>query len=198
MKVDTHIHSIYSDGLSTIEEIAREARAKGLDAVFITDHDKLYSGPKELFGVKLLRGEEVSSKSGHILALFIEERIPPGLSAEETVERIHEAGGIAIAAHPFDRLRKGIGKKLFELDVDAIEINGYVLRPTANDLAIKAAQKLNKPLTAGTDAHYAKHVGYCYMLVEELSPEGILRGEPRCKIVPLRKRLSVYLRRKIR
>lgn len=182
-----------------MEEVAKRARHKGLDAVIITDHDVLYEGPSEIYGVKILRGEEVSSSAGHILALFVEERIPPGLSVGETIDRIHEAGGIAIAAHPFDKLRKGIGKLVYKFDFDGIEgYNGYEALPRANKKAIKAAKELNKPITAGTDAHYAPHVGYCYMIVEELTPEGILRGTPVCKKVPLIKRLKVYVKRKFR
>ena len=198
MKVDTHVHSIYSDGLSTIEEIAKAARARGLDAVFITDNDRLYSGPKEMFGVRLLPGEEVSSIAGHVLALFIEEWIPPGLSVEETIERIHDAGGIGIAAHPFDKLRKGVGDYVYRSRFDGVEINGYAVRPTANLKAIHAARKLSLPLTAGTDAHIADHVGSCYMEIEEMSIDGILNGKPVCHKVPLIKRLSVYVKRKRR
>ncbi len=198
MRIDTHIHSTASDGLSSVESIAKAARARGLDAIFITDHDKLYRGERSLFGVRILPGEEVSTTHGHILALFIEEEIPKGLSPEETIEKIHEASGIAIAAHPFDRLRKGLGRYLFRVidKIDAIEINGYELRPGANRKARRVAIEYKKPLTAGTDAHIASHVGSCYMLVEDLSIESLLRGEIRCKKVSLLSRLGVYIKRK--
>ena len=113
MRADLHIHTFHSkDNHQTIQEIFEAAKRKDLRAIAITDHNTtvgaaavMKAAPEWLI---VLPGIEITSDDGHILALNVEQEIPKGLSALETIGRIHDAGGIAVAAHPY---RKWSGLK---------------------------------------------------------------------------------------
>jgi hypothetical protein len=99
-----HTHTVASDGSQTYHEVVDEAVRLGLDFIVITDHNTISTatstfcpGEKRLLCVI---GEEISTNEGHMLGVGIKSAIPPRLSAQETIERIHAQGGIAIAAHP--------------------------------------------------------------------------------------------------
>jgi predicted metal-dependent phosphoesterase TrpH len=107
---DLHIHSIYSnDATTTVRGILRQAADMGLDVICITDHDQIRGSleAREMaskYNIEAISGVEVSTSEGHLLGLFIEKLPPPGLSMVDTLLRIGELGGIAIAPHPFNRL----------------------------------------------------------------------------------------------
>ena len=111
-KADLHMHSTYSDGIGTIEEIFNHVQEKtALDVIAITDHDVIEGSlrardlwAKGSYRFDFVVGEEVSTKEGHLLGLFIEKRIPSGLSVERSIDLIHEQGGLAVIAHPLHRL----------------------------------------------------------------------------------------------
>jgi PHP domain len=101
-----HVHSTYSDGTATVDELAAAAAAAGADALLLTDHDSLgalrdgWQGWHD--GVFVLVGTEVSPKQGHYLAFGIDDEIPhAGRSALQIAEAVRNAGGIGFAAHPF-------------------------------------------------------------------------------------------------
>lgn len=106
-RADLHIHSLASDGVSSVAEILGAAEAAGLDVICITDHDRIEAATAaQAFAraqdseVEVIVGEEISSRSGHVVALFIEQRIRPWQSMRATVAQIHDQGGLAIIAHP--------------------------------------------------------------------------------------------------
>lgn len=103
-----HVHSTYSDGTATVDELAAAAAAAGADALLLTDHDSVqarrdgWQGWHD--GVFVLVATEVSPKQGHYLAFGVDEEIPhAGRSALEIAEAVRHAGGIGFAAHPFSR-----------------------------------------------------------------------------------------------
>ncbi len=171
MLAELHCHSTYStgtkiwvEGIDRPKDMMKHAKKLGIDIIALTDHDTI-KGHKEAkkyakkFGLIFIPGEEVTTESGHVLALGIQERIKPGLSVIETVEKIHDQGGLAVAAHPFDFRRKGIGDKA--RFCDAIEVfNAINVERTANLRAKKLAEKLKKPMTAGSDAHCIPMMGH--------------------------------------
>lgn len=170
MFADIHIHSYYShgtkiyyDGVNSPKDILIYAKRIGLDAISITDHDTLKGSNQAIklskkYDITVISGMEVSSSDGHILALGISESLPKGLSAEETVDMIHERGGIAIAPHPFDIRRTGIGH--LARICDAIEVfNSQNLDRVSNIKAERFANKYNIPKTAGSDAHSIELIG---------------------------------------
>jgi predicted metal-dependent phosphoesterase TrpH len=107
-KADLHMHSTYSDGTATIKQILEHVQDRTtLDVIAITDHDVIEGSlrARDLWSqgnyhFDYIVGEEVSTKEGHLLGLFIERCIPPGLSMERSIDLIHAQGGLAIVAHP--------------------------------------------------------------------------------------------------
>lgn len=111
-RADLHMHSTYSDGIGTIQQILTYAQERtNLDVVALTDHDVIEGAlrARDLWArgnyrFDFIVGEEVSTRSGHLLALFIEKRIPPHLSMEESIDLIHAQGGLAVVAHPLNQI----------------------------------------------------------------------------------------------
>ncbi len=169
---DIHIHSKYSpDSRSEPELIEKYAIQKGMDFIAISDHNTFR---KHDLKIKTIPAEEVSSLDGHILAIFINNEIPKGLSQEETVEKIHDAGGIAIAAHPLryvNGLRKG-----FRDIYDAIEIKSGRCSESCNKRTEAMAEKLKRPGTAGSDAHFYYEIGRVWMEIDGNDIEDIRKA----------------------
>jgi predicted metal-dependent phosphoesterase TrpH len=174
IKADLHVHTTYSkDSLITPKDLIYYAKKSGLNAVAVTDHNQLdgaYKIAKET-DFLIIPGMEVSSADGHIVALNISELIPQGLSAVETVERIHRAGGIAIACHPFV-LFKGCLKENVCENFDAIEIVNARAFPFKRSVkkATQTAERLRLSRVGGTDAHYGPQIGYGYTIIEASEP----------------------------
>lgn len=177
-RADLHSHTYYSDGSDSPAAVVTEARRRRLDVLAVTDHDVLEGAlraveiaarPVAGAGLEVVVGEEVTSRDGHILGLFLRHRVAPGRSAWRTVEDIHAQGGIAIAAHPFwraegytGRRRHGVGDMIGEVPFDAVEIrNGGVTLSMvrANRRAAKAAAELDLVGVGGSDAHVREALG---------------------------------------
>jgi len=169
MLLELHSHSWYSKGsilgeentVSPIEMI-KEARRKGLDGIAITDHNNLKSF-ESLKKLKfddfvIIPGEEISTLQGHLIALGITEEIKPEQDVLETIDKVHQQGGITIAPHPFDIAKKGLrGLAKF---TDAIEVfNAMSIDKFSNLRAYRFAKKFGKPIVAGTDAHQKEWIG---------------------------------------
>ncbi|MEW6592826.1 MAG: PHP domain-containing protein [Candidatus Hadarchaeota archaeon] len=180
MKVDLHVHTIHSsDGYCTVAEAVKFAKAKGLDGIAIADHNTIagHREAKKLSGKGfiIIPAAEISSSSGHIVALGIKELVPRGLSTAETVKRIKEQGGVAIAAHPFI-----IGRNpslMYKAKFDAMEVlNGRAVFP-ANRLARGFAEKHGIPGVGGSDAHRGDEIGLAYTEIDcEKNIASILSG----------------------
>jgi predicted metal-dependent phosphoesterase TrpH len=186
VKLDLHVHTTYSfDSVidpATLREICRE---RGLDGVAITDHDSLRGSlefASELPDLLIVPGSEIRSAEGEIIGLFLSEEVPPGLTAPETMRRIHQQGGVVVVPHPFDivKLKRMRARRLEELkeEIDAMEaLNGKPRWWFANRSALRFAQEHQLPVTAGSDAHKAGHVGLLYTDMEEFtSPEEFLES----------------------
>lgn len=174
IKADLHVHTTYSqDSLITPKDLIYYAKKRGLNAVAVTDHNELegaYKIAKET-DFLIIPGMEVSSNDGHIVALNVSEIIPRGLSAVETVERIHRAGGVAIACHPYV-LFKGCLREKVCATFDAIEVINARAFPFKNSVkkAEEAAERLKLSRVGGTDAHYGPQIGYGYTVIEAEEP----------------------------
>jgi predicted metal-dependent phosphoesterase TrpH len=203
VKADLHVHTVYSpDSLITLEELVFYARKRGLNAVAITDHNRVDGALKMARETDFLiiPGTEVNSKDGHVIALNVRETVPKGLSAEETVERIHGTGGIAIACHPFALFKGSLGKHAGG-SFDAVETINASASPFKRSVrkAEEVAARFKLPRVAGTDAHYAPAIGYAYTVVDaEPSVDSIVNAiakgqcEPFGEPVPLRLKLEKY------
>jgi predicted metal-dependent phosphoesterase TrpH len=185
MRLDIHVHSIYSDGANTPEEIAEYAKKIGLDGIAVTDHDEIEGSLEALKfnsdGFLVIPGIEISTREGHILALWVNEIIERDLPAEETIARIHELGGIAIATHPYDRIRSGVGDLIYELDFDAVELyNGHTFSSRKNPEDI--ARDIRLPITGGSDAHRLEEIGSIIIKTGNMPRESILKGDVEVEI----------------
>ena len=196
---DLHVHTTYSkDSLITPKDLVYYAKKRGLNAVAVTDHNQLdgaYKIAKET-DFPIIPGMEVSSADGHIVALNIHELIPRGLSAPETVERIHKVGGVAIACHPYVYF-KGCLREKVSSTFDAIETINARAFPFKRSVkkAEEAAKRLGLSRVAGTDAHYGRQIGCAYTVIEadELSVEAISRAIVKGNCQPFGKPVPVIV-----
>jgi len=167
-----------------------QARVVGLDVIAVTDHDTIEGALRAAdFATRrgrleVIVGEEVSSRDGHIVGLFLEKRIRPGMTASATVHAIHDQGGLAVAVHPFWRTQRrtrhakvhGVGWLAAELPFDAIEIENatpgfYVF----NQLARRLNMGLGSAEVGGSDAHIVDAIGRAYTEFAGKTPKA-LRG----------------------
>ena len=164
MKVDMHIHTVHSpDGRVEPKMVLKIAKKRGFGAVAITDHNEIKGAieAEKLGIIKVIKGIEVSTASGHVLAYDIDCMIPRGLSVEETAERIHDCGGIAIIAHPY-RFWSGVGEKKtrqIARHVDGMEVFNARCKERNNRRAGKLWESLGGMRTAGSDAHFEDEIG---------------------------------------
>jgi predicted metal-dependent phosphoesterase TrpH len=188
VKADLHVHTTYSsDSIITPKELVFYARKRGLNAVAVTDHNQVEGARKiaRETDFLIIPGTEVSSRDGHIVGLNVNEVIPRGLSTDETVDRIHKAGGIAIACHPHALFKGSIGQHVtakFDA-VETINASSFPFR-SASSKAEKLAERFGLPRVAGTDAHYGPVIGCAYTVIDsELNVESILKAivDGRCE-----------------
>jgi glycosyltransferase involved in cell wall biosynthesis len=166
--VDLHMHTDHSyDCATPVEVLLAEARARGLGAIAITDHNEI-SGALEARakadGLKVIVGEEIKSAGqGEVIGLFIEEKIPRGLTLQETIAEIKRQGGLVYVPHPFDRMHSVPDyEHLLGVidDVDAIEVfNPRIAIAEFNEEAVRFAAKYRVPAGAGSDAHVPQGLG---------------------------------------
>jgi predicted metal-dependent phosphoesterase TrpH/glycosyltransferase involved in cell wall biosynthesis len=168
--VDLHMHTDHShDCVTPVEVLLATARERGLGAIAVTDHNEI-SGAHAArakaaeYGVKVIVGEEVkTADQGEVIGLFIEEKIPRGLSLEETIADIKRQGGLVYVPHPFDRLHSVPDyEHLLAVvdDIDAIEVfNPRIAIPAFNEEAVRFAGKYRIVGGAGSDAHVAQGLG---------------------------------------
>ncbi len=156
-----HCHTVYSkDSLTTPRQLLAACKKKGIERVVITDHNTTQGAlhARDLDPERVIVGEEIMTVSGELLAFFVQEQVPPGLTPWEAIARLREQGAFISVSHPFDRHRSGHWK-LPDLQsiaplVDAIEIfNARCILADFNHQAQAFAQQHNLPGTVGSDAH---------------------------------------------
>ena len=172
MKADLHVHSCFSeDGHSTPQEILEKAKELGFGCIAVTDHNSFaaFEELKDFTDVIFVPGEEVGSADGHIIALGIDREIPKHLSIPETIDLIHEAGGIAIAAHPY-RWWTGLGERntlRYADRFDGIEALNARSTKRHNRLSLKLATENGRCMTAGSDSHRPHSIGGGYIEIPD-------------------------------
>jgi predicted metal-dependent phosphoesterase TrpH len=170
LKIDLHVHTIYSsDSFITPKQLVYYAKKRGLDGVAVTDHDRQDGALRICRQTDFLvvPGMEISSADGHIVALNVQETVPKGLRSEETVTRIHKAGGIAIACHPATFFKGSLGRHTTS-SFDAIEVINSSAFPFrySQKRSEELACRLGVARVAGTDAHFAPEIGYAFTLID--------------------------------
>ena len=170
-KVDLHSHTVYSkDCLTRTRAHVERARAVGLTRIAVTEHNRLDGAlaAKALAPDLVIVGEEIKTTHGEVIAWFVREEVPRGLSPKETVRRLRDQGAVIAIPHPLDSLRTsamGLETVLTIIDqVDALEVlNARCVRPQDNVAARELARAHGKLQTAGSDAHTLFEVGRCYL-----------------------------------
>ncbi len=206
--VDLHTHSSASfDSLSDPRAMMAKAVSLGLTHLAITDHERIDGAQRaaELAppGLQLVVGEEIRTADGDMLGLFLQEVVPPGLSAAETAAAIREQGGVVGLPHPFDGLRSSGGsragqaeQKLEELAaiVDYVEVHNARAYRDANPLAAAFAERHRLPGVASSDAHSVAELGIASTVLPGhfSTAQELLALLPQAEITP--GRASYYVR----
>lgn len=186
IKMDLHVHTSNSpDGFTSLNEVAQAALKRGLDGLAITDHD-VRTEPDQISqstgSIMVLPGVEVRVGHYHILGIGVEawerEHQP---SLRSAVGKIHDVGGLAVFAHPYNSLfRHPSLEDVQSAKVDAIEtVNaGVQLFALGTNMASKAASTLKLPQTGGSDSHIPQTVGDAYTIIEvdRREPKGVLEA----------------------
>lgn len=176
-RADLHIHSLASDGVSSVAQILEHAQRVGLNVIAITDHERVDAAHAARamaaargLDIEVIVGEEITTRGGHLVALFIDKRIKPWGSLKSSIARVHEQGGLAIVAHPLVPYPlcasgKSIRKLLDEADAtfhpDGIE----ALNPTTGGTRWGArvpafVNEVGVAALGSSDAHRAEDVGH--------------------------------------
>jgi predicted metal-dependent phosphoesterase TrpH len=185
--IELHCHTSASfDSLASPGAIARAAVSRGLTHLAVTDHDRIDAALRMRDaapdGLTIIVGEEIKSADGDLIALFLREVVPPGLSGVETIEAVREQGGLVGVPHPFDGLR-GFGRKTgttLESIADKVDwveaYNARVLGGSANEKAAIFAKAHGLPGVGASDSHTVMEVGVSYSIVEgdPGTPAGLL------------------------
>ncbi len=173
---DLHIHTIYSwDGTSSVSGVLKFASINAhLNVIAITDHDEIEGALQAIelapsFGIEVIPGSEISTRDGHLLALFIHNKIPRGLTLEESVLLVREQGGICIAPHPGARganslsaesIRAALANPLVKEALLGIEIfNASIFHQRSNYSAWSLGQSLHLAWVGNSDSHILKTIG---------------------------------------
>ncbi|MFV2064397.1 MAG: PHP domain-containing protein [Chloroflexota bacterium] len=176
MRLDPHIHTLASDGISDVEAVLDRALAIGLDVIAITDHERIDAAvaakaiaESRGLPIEVIVGEEITTRGGHLLGLFLGKRIRPWHSMKSSVARVHEQGGVAIVAHPLVPYplcasARTIRRLMEEADPiyhpDALEgFNPTTARMRWSRRAPSFAEEMGIAAVAGSDAHRAGNVG---------------------------------------
>jgi predicted metal-dependent phosphoesterase TrpH len=193
--VDLHCHTSASfDCLSRPEDVVRAAAARGLTHIAITDHERIdgalaarRAAPPEL---SVIVGEEIRTSDGDLVALFLEEVVPPGLTARQTIARVRAQGALVGIPHPFDRFRGSLlrDSALIAIldEVDWIETYNARMVGGGNERAADLARKRGIAGVAVSDAHSVMEVAVAYTSLEgdPSSPDGLRAALETAELVP--------------
>jgi len=170
LKIDLHVHTVYSDGHGTVGEVLETAKDKGLDGLAITDHETLegyFEARASDCDLLVLPGFEVETDAGHVLVLGL-EGLPPvvgKMGYEELIWWARGLGGLTVLAHPAAgrfRLKRWMGFKPDVVEVfNASYPSGYFVRRR-----MRLAERLGLPAVGGSDAHHPQMVGDAFTVVE--------------------------------
>ncbi|WP_022927140.1 PHP domain-containing protein [Patulibacter americanus] len=192
--VDLHMHTDHSGDCATpVEVLLDAARKQGLGAIAVTDHNEV-SGAHEAaakaaeYGVKIIIGEEVkTADQGEVIGLFIEEKIPKGVTLQEAIADIRRQGGLVYVPHPFDRMHSVPDyEHMLDIvdDIDAVEVfNPRVAIGAFNEEAARFAHKYRMVAGAGSDSHVAQGLGSVRLRMHDFDgPEEFLASLSRAEI----------------
>jgi predicted metal-dependent phosphoesterase TrpH len=189
IEVDLHMHTDHSPDCATpVEVLLETARDRGLGAIAITDHNEV-SGALEarriaegMDDIKVIVAEEVkTAEQGEVIGLFLEEKIPKGMTMAETIAAIRAQGGLVYVPHPFDRFHSVPDyEHLLDMveEIDVLEVfNPRVAVTAFNEEAERFARKYRIVPGAGSDSHVAQGLGSVRVRIHDFDgPEEFLEA----------------------
>ncbi len=202
MKVDFHVHTSFSpDGKISLNDLKRVSEKLGVIPT-ISDHDTISAFSKaKSIGLRFIPGIEVSSLDGHIIGLFVNEPIKPGLTGQETIDIIKSQGALSYIAHPFDYWRMGCVNLNVIQKADIIEAYNQKSPDYLNSLNERMAVSTKKAYAAGSDSHYIQEFGKTYTIIDcdfdDLTPKKLIRCLRKPKLVKGKQPLLLSLARNI-
>jgi len=181
VRVDCHLHTALSgDAVTTIDELAERVAQNRLDVVCITDHnvtEAAVAAAERGIGARVIVGEEIRTRDGDLIGLFLAERIPYVIPLSEAVAMIKAQGGLVYLPHPFDSGRSSLRHEAEQLCadgiVDVIEVfNAKIEDQTLNKQAADLAARYGIPGGAGSDAHDPEGIGAAYIEMPDFDGPG--------------------------
>ena len=193
-RADLHIHTLASDGTSSVPEILDFVAGRGfLDVIAIADHERIDAAvaAKHMaedrglpFGV--IVGSEITTRGGHLLALFLEQPVPALKSLAWSIEAVHDQGGLAIPAHPLvpyplcaqgSALRRLLASDNPAVRPDTIEtFNPTALGKYRHDAVVRFAEEHGLAQVGNSDAHATEAIGTCWTTFPGRTPEDVRRA----------------------
>jgi predicted metal-dependent phosphoesterase TrpH len=175
LKADLHVHTDHSkDSRTSPRAAVRRALELGFDVIAVTDHNTVSGSLEAERAAKgssliVIPGQEVSCHEGEVIILGLRETLPNKAPCLDIMEQARKSGGFVIVPHPFDLMRKGLGRSLLpSLDfIDAVEVfNSRTIFGVFNSKALSFAQDHGLPMTVGSDTHFPEEMGHSYMLID--------------------------------
>jgi predicted metal-dependent phosphoesterase TrpH len=172
VRVDCHLHTALSgDAVTSIDQLAERVEQERLNVVFITDHNvtaAAVAAAERGIGARVIVGEEIRTRDGDLIGLFLTERIPYVLPLAEVTSLIRGQGGLIYLPHPFDPGRSSLGGAADQLCADGLAdvvevFNAKIEDQRRNDQAAALAAKYGLPGAAGSDAHDPDGIGAAYL-----------------------------------
>jgi predicted metal-dependent phosphoesterase TrpH len=189
IEVDLHMHTDHSPDCATpVEVLLETARDRGLGAIAITDHNEVSGAlearriAEDMDDIKVIVAEEVkTAEQGEVIGLFLEEKIPKGMTMAETIAAIRSQGGLVYVPHPFDRFHSVPDyEHLLEMveEIDVLEVfNPRVALTAFNEEAERFASKYRIVPGAGSDSHVAQGLGSVRVRIHDFEgPEEFLEA----------------------
>ena len=197
-----HIHTDFSfDSDIAVSTLAAFAEDNGIHCIAVTDHDTI-DGALRLRAIaprlRVIIGEEVSTRDGHLIGLFLKERIEPGMSARETALAIKRQGGLVLLPHPFVKAfgcgLRDVSWEIADL-IDAVEVcNSQNLLSAPDRQAEEFAKRLNLPTYVGADSHQSNSIAPCFQTMQTFDgPTGFLASLRSAKLSRGRHGLAYFL-----
>jgi predicted metal-dependent phosphoesterase TrpH len=192
VRVDCHLHTALSgDAVTTIDQLTERVEQERLDVVCITDHNvtaAAVAAAERDIGARVIVGEEIRTREGDLIGLFLTERIPYVLPLPEVIRLIRAQGGLIYLPHPFDPGRSSLGPAAEQLCAagfaDVIEVfNAKVADQVVNQQAAQLAARHGLPGGVGSDAHDPEGIGAAYLEMPDFDgPQDFLAALPLAEI----------------
>lgn len=184
IKTLIHLHTDYSyDSNISLDTLAAFVESESIGCVAVTDHDSIEGALalRHRTDAQVIVGEEITTRDGHLIGLFLESHIRPGMSATDTAEAIRDQGGLVLLPHPFVRIF-GCGLREKSWDIlhwlDAVEVNnGQNALRRPDRAAERFADSHGLVKYVGADSHMTLSIAPCYQYMDSFSgPAGFLQS----------------------